>query len=136
MSITIDLPPAVMQEATSFAERRKTTFAQFLLESIENVVRDAEEKKIYLVGILFPQSPAYKETGAYGRYGLRRSVAIKVIDRLYQLEKKYPHFRLMDENRMGDHDYDDEMAMNYDHLSYKGAERLTTRLDSLIRTLE
>lgn len=109
---------------------------ELLLESIENVVRDAEEKKIYLVGILFPQSPAYKETGAYGRYGLRRSVAIKVIDRLYQLEKKYPHFRLMDENRMGDHDYDDEMAMNYDHLSYKGAERLTTRLDSLIRTLE
>ncbi len=39
MSITIDLPPAVMQEATSFAERRKTTFAQFLLESIENEIK-------------------------------------------------------------------------------------------------
>ena len=39
MSITIDLPPAVMQEATSFAESRKTTFAQFLLESIENEIK-------------------------------------------------------------------------------------------------
>ena len=108
----------------------------FLLESVENVIRDAEEKNIYLIGILFPQSPTYRETGAYGRYGLRRSVAIKMIDKLYQFEKKYPHFRLMDENKMGDHDYDDQMALNFDHLSYKGAEQLTKRLDSLIRTLK
>ena len=108
----------------------------FLLESIENMIKEAEEKNIYLIGILFPQSPSYKETGAYGRYGLRRSVAIKMIDKLYQFEKKYPHFRLMDENKMGDHDYDDQMARNCDHLSYKGAERMTKRLDSLIRTLK
>lgn len=36
---------------------------------------------------------------------------------------------------MGMHDYDDEMAFNCDHLSYKGAEKLTKRLDSLIQTL-
>ncbi len=108
----------------------------FLLENIENMIKEAEEKNIYLIGILFPQSPSYKETGAFGRYGLRRSVAIKMIDKLYQFEKKYPHFRLMDENKMGDHDYDDEMAMNFDHLSYKGAEHMTKRLDSLIRTLK
>ena len=59
-----------------------------------------------------------------------------MIDKLYQFEKKYPHFRLMDENKMGDHDYDDQMARNCDHLSYKGAERMTKRLDSLIRTLK
>jgi hypothetical protein len=50
-------------------------------------------------------------------------------------EEKYPHFILMDENQMGMHDYGDEMAFNCDHLSYKGAEKLTKRLDSLIQTL-
>ena len=40
MSITIDLPPAVMQEATAFAESRNTTLEQFLIDSI-----DAEMKR-------------------------------------------------------------------------------------------
>ena len=39
MSITIDLPPAVVQEAKAFAESRKTTLAQFLLESLENEIK-------------------------------------------------------------------------------------------------
>ena len=36
---------------------------------------------------------------------------------------------------MGDHDYTDDMAYDTDHLAAKGAEQLTKRLDSLIRTL-
>ena len=40
MSITIDLPPAVMQEATAFAESRNTTLEQFVIDSI-----DAEMKR-------------------------------------------------------------------------------------------
>ena len=77
-----------------------------------------------------------KDKGAFGRYGLRRSVAEKMIKIIKDYEKKYPHFILMDENKMGNHDYDDEKAFNCDHLSYKGAEKLTKRLDSLIQTLK
>jgi hypothetical protein len=36
---------------------------------------------------------------------------------------------------MGDHDYTDEMAFNEDHLSYLGAIQLTTRLDSVLKSL-
>ena len=46
MSITIDLPPAVMQEATAFAESRNTTLEQFVIESIDaemNRRREAAE---------------------------------------------------------------------------------------------
>ena len=43
------------------------------------------------------------------------------------------NFKLMDENKMGDHDYTDKMAYDYDHLSYRGAQELSKRLDSLIR---
>lgn len=42
----------------------------------------------------------------------------------------------MDENKMGDHDYTDAMAFDYDHLSYLGAAQLTHRLDSLLNTLK
>ena len=42
----------------------------------------------------------------------------------------------MDENKMGDHDYTDEMAQNRDHLSYLGAQKLTARLDSVLKSIE
>jgi len=42
----------------------------------------------------------------------------------------------MDENKMGNHDYTDEMAFDYDHLSVIGATQLSSRLDSLLHTLE
>lgn len=110
--------------------------ANMLLEEIEELIKEAENKKIYLIGIVFPQSPGYKETGAFGRYGLRRSVAKEMIEKIQKLEEKYPHFKLMDENKMGNHDYTDQMAANYDHLAHKGAEQLTARLDSVIQTLK
>ncbi len=109
---------------------------EVLLREVEDFIKEAESKNIYLIGVIFPQSPGYKETGAFGRYGLRRSVANKMIKKLRTFEETYPHFKLMDENKMGEHDYDDEMAINCDHLSYKGAEKLTQRLDSLIQTLK
>ena len=107
-----------------------------LLEQVEDFIKEAEEKGIYLVAIIFPQSPDYRMTGSLGRYGLRRSVAIKMIEKLHKFEKTYPHFKLMDENKMGDHDYGDEDAMNCDHLSHAGANKLTERLDSLLKTLK
>ena len=107
-----------------------------LLKEIEDFIKESESNNIYLIGVIFPQSPDYKKTGAFGRYGLRRSVAKEMIKKLHKFEEQYPHFKLMDENQMGNHDYKDEMATNCDHLSYIGAEKLTTRLDSLIQTLK
>jgi hypothetical protein len=52
------------------------------------------------------------------------------------LASVYPHFIMMDENKLGAHDYTDAMANDYDHLSAAGAEHLSVRLDSLIRSLE
>jgi hypothetical protein len=43
---------------------------------------------------------------------------------------------MMDENKFGAHDYTDAMANDYDHLSAAGAEHLSVRLDSLIKSLE
>ena len=42
----------------------------------------------------------------------------------------------MDENKMGKHDYTSKMAYDDDHLGTLGAEKLTHRLDSLIKTLD
>ena len=108
--------------------------AQWLL--LENFLTLTKARGISVVGIIFPQSPLYKKTGSFGRYGPQRSVAVSIIEGLNALQKKYPNFVLMDENKMGDHDYSDAMAYGVDHLATPGAERLTDRLDSVLRTLE
>ena len=100
-----------------------------------NMIEACQQKNIILIGVITPQNPRYKETGTFGRHGLLRSQAPAIIQKISDLSSQYPNFILMDENKMGNHDYTDEMTYNSDHLATKGAEQLTTRLDSLIRTL-
>ena len=106
------------------------------LQHLRHILSMAEEQGVYVIGVVFPQSPNFNKTGAWGRYGLRRSEAPMLLSDLESLEQEYPHFVFWDENKMGDHDYTDEMAANRDHLSYLGAVQLTARLDSLLKTLK
>ena len=69
----------------------------------------------------------------FGRHGFRRSDAPSLIARIKKLSSVYSNFILLDENKMGNHDYTDEMARDSDHLGDKGALQLTGRLDSLLR---
>ena len=106
------------------------------LQHLTELLEICKENNIYLIAVLFPVNPKYQETGAYGYAGLRRSEAAAVIKEISDLEKVYPNFVLMDENKMGNHDYTDNMANDNSHLSTKGAQKLTHRLDSLIQTLD
>ena len=121
---------------TTYMDAFNKNPADMLLEEVEDFIQEAQKHNIYLIGVIFPQSPDYKKTGAFGLYGLRRSVAKEMIEKIRKYEEKYKNFKLMDENKMGNHDYTDEMAMNSDHLAIKGAEQLTVRLDSVIQTLK
>ena len=47
--------------------------------------------------------------------------------------RAFDNFILMDENKMGFHDYVDSMAQDCDHLNQLGAKQLTARLDSLLK---
>lgn len=102
---------------------------------LEDLVKACSEKEVYVVGVVFPLNPGYKETGAYGSSGLQRSVAPNIIAKIDEISAEYPNFIFVDENKYGDHDYSDDMAKDYGHLSSAGAEQLTQRLDSLIQTL-
>ncbi|WP_369697115.1 TIGR02171 family protein [Fibrobacter succinogenes] len=99
------------------------------------LLKTCKERNIYVIGVIFPTNPRYAETGAYGYAGLRRSEAPALIQELAELHKTYPNFILMDENKMGNHDYGDNLANDYSHLSHSGAAVLTARIDSLIKTL-
>lgn len=106
------------------------------LQRLREFLEKAHERGIYVVAVIFPQNPRYAETGSWGRYGPRRSEMPAILDSINTLEREFDNFRLMNENRMGEHDYPDNMALNTDHLAYPGAVRITHRLDSLLKTLK
>ena len=106
------------------------------LEEFFAMVDEAAKWNIHVIAIIFPQSPEYKNSGSLGIYGLKRSTAEEKIAWLKSMEKEKPNFRLMDENKMGDHDYAGDEAHDESHLSYRGAQKLTARLDSVLRTLK
>lgn len=106
------------------------------LRQFEFMIDLAQKHNITVIGAIFPQSPNFKKTGSFGRYGIRRSIAPERISEIKALEKSYPNFVLMDENKMGDHDYEDSESQNRDHLCYVGATKFTARLKSLLKELD
>ena len=131
---TWESKPSVENDSTWMSERSAYYYAN--MKHLKNILTQAKEKDVYVIGVIFPQSPGYKKTGALGRYGIRRSEAPKLLKELNDLSKEYPNFVFWDENQMGDHDYTDEMASNKDHLSYLGAKQLTLRLNAKLKKLK
>ena len=105
------------------------------LEKLKDFVRLAKERNIIVIGAIFPMSPNYKNTGSYGRHGMLRSHAKKLIEVIKTWAEGKSNFVFFDENKFGDHDYPSSMSYDVDHLNRDGAKRFTTRLDSLLKTV-
>jgi hypothetical protein len=106
------------------------------LELLKEIARLTADKGIHVIILEPPQSPSFRNTGAYGKNGILRSEAPALLELIQDISLDYPHVIFMDENKMGDHDYTDDMAYDNHHLSALGAAQLTQRLDSLIQTLD
>lgn len=107
-----------------------------VVDSLTAFIDSTQNKGFKIIGVVYPQSPAYAKTGSFGRHGVKRSLALKTAAYFDSLAQVYPHFIMMDENKFGAHDYSDDMANDCDHMSFVGAQHLSTRLDSLIKALE
>lgn len=127
-------PPAIDFDSTYYDGKMYPI--ENSLEALKKIIEICLNRNIYVVGMIFPQNPMYKETGTFGRYGMRRSLATSLIKQFQEYEMIYPNFKLFDENKMGDHDYTDDEAVDSDHLCYNAAPKITGRLDSLLKTLK
>lgn len=104
------------------------------LENLKAIVKLAAEKNVRVLGVIFPQSPAFKKTGSFGRYGIRRSQADSLIQEIADISKTYKNFKILDENKMGNHDYPDSLAYNRDHLTNEAGPMITARIDSALHS--
>jgi uncharacterized protein (TIGR02171 family) len=101
---------------------------------LEDFARLLTAAKIHLIIVNCPNSPAYKDTPYYQRYGPGQATARAIVAQMRGLEAISPYVHFYDAHNFGDHDYGDEDARNWNHLSARGATKLSDRLDSLIRT--
>lgn len=106
------------------------------LQRLKTIVQLAQERDVDVVGIVFPQSPYYKNTGSWGRYGPSHESVKIMQDSVSALMDEYPNFIVWDEYRDGYNDYTYEEFSNEDHLSCVGAVKITNRLDSLLKELD
>ena len=93
----------------------------------------ASERDVFVVGVVYPQSPNYLKTGAWGRYGPTRRAAKVMQDSVQKLTEKYSNFAVLDEYHDGYHDFVSEDFANEDHLGLAGAKIMAHRLDSLLK---
>lgn len=125
---------SVIHDSTSFD--KNATLRTNSVNALKDIIELAATREITVIGVIFPMSPKYKETGAYGRYGLRRSTSYDLVKELKGLGDSYSNFVFLDENKYGDHDYPYNMFEDDQHLCGEGAKQITERLNSLILTLE
>jgi hypothetical protein len=91
-------------------------------------------RKIHFLLINFPESPAYKDTDHYFRYGPSWETGKEIMEQFKTLGKNNEYFHFYDAYQNGNHDFADAEAFDYSHLCYTGAAKITSRLDSLIRS--
>lgn len=100
------------------------------LAELESVLSILQDKKIRLLGVLFPQNPKYAGGDYYGRHGLPMEQVDEVFAALNSIQQRYPDvFKWIDLNQNGEHGLDDNMASNTDHLCVRGSIWATRRME-------
>lgn len=125
--------PKVWTDSMWVSRRRDLYDASVVL--LKEILAVAQAHNVRVLGIIFPQNPLYATTGSYSFHGIQRSIAPTLIQELADLNKVYPNFTLMDENKMGMHDYTNDMAYDNNHLSATGAVQMTSRIATILATM-
>jgi formylglycine-generating enzyme required for sulfatase activity len=94
----------------------------------------AAQKNIHVLIVNTPQHPGYATSENMGCLGPSVQTYKKLEEKLRGIEAQNAYFHYYDANNFGNHDYTDEDAYDANHLSPKGAAKLTSRIDSLITT--
>lgn len=92
----------------------------------------AAQHAVHLLVVNTPQHPGYADGDNMGRLGPSVGTYKKLEEILRSIEAQNAYFHYYDANNFGVHDYTGEDAYDANHLSPKGAAKLTSRIDSLI----
>ncbi len=103
---------------------------------LEKIINSAIKEHIFVVGVVFPQSPYFiKNMKVFGRYGLNLDKAKFIQEQVDALTKKYTNFYVLDEYNNGKHDYESDEFGNSDHLNLIGSQKMSIRVSKFLEEL-
>jgi hypothetical protein len=109
-----------------------------LLRSHQKVfIRIIQLLKSHGIAVLFVETPKHPGYGTKGNgYVSYIGPSVADAEKIHALIQvacsEYPRCALYDAHRLGEHDYVSEDFFDHDHLSRRGAEKLSTRIDSAL----
>jgi uncharacterized protein (TIGR02171 family) len=89
---------------------------------------------VELLVINFPICPGFKNMPYAGYFGPSWETELAIEADIKAIEAEQTNFHFYDANNDGNHDYTDAEALNLIHLDSLGADKLSARVDSVIRT--
>jgi hypothetical protein len=104
------------------------------LRLLNALADSAAAKGVHILVVSFPQCPDYKATQQIGRLGPSWTTYTQIETWLKNLENSNNYFHFYDAHMNGNHDYTASDAYDCNHLSFSGAVKLSTRIDSVIQT--
>jgi hypothetical protein len=107
---------------------------QACIAIVKNLAATAAQQKIHVLVVNTPQHPGYATSENMGRLGPSVKTYRKLETILQTIETQNSYFHYYDANNFGNHDYTPDDAYDENHLSPKGAAKLTTRIDSLVNS--
>jgi uncharacterized protein (TIGR02171 family) len=105
------------------------------LATLDTLAQNCSALGIHVLFFITPESPYYKGLGYSGRYGPDLTTGNWIVTHFDGLSRTNPLIHLYDAHKGGDHDYGNEDAFDQDHLSEHGAQKFSTRIDSLVHAL-
>jgi hypothetical protein len=102
------------------------------LSALSGLADSAAARGVQLVIVSMPENPAYVATPVIGRYGPYRETYGKLVAWINDLMLRNPYVHFYDANNFGNHDYTGDEALDCNHLNYRGADKFTSRVDSLV----
>ncbi len=106
------------------------------LAILKGVASQLYANRIHFLLYITPESPYYKNTDSYGRYGPSWPTAEAIIAQIKSWQDTFPgYFHFYDANLDGNHDYADSEASDCEHLCTVGAKKLSRRMDSVVASI-
>ncbi len=105
------------------------------LSTLDSLAQNLTALGINVLFFITPESPYYKNLGYFGRYGPDMTTGYWIVNHFAGLAQKNPMIFLYDAHKGGYHDYGDDDATDQDHLSENGAQKFSTRVDSLVHAI-
>ncbi|TFG50696.1 MAG: hypothetical protein E4H40_00770 [Candidatus Brocadiia bacterium] len=117
-------------------ERGRYRFNENRYKTLETMIQVLAKHNVNMLGFTPPIHPITKGQPCTDDDGTTREGYDLFVEKMKNLDHKYPNFYFVDIDNKGDHRFKYDEFNTFDHLNTKGAKKLTLMLNDLVKTID